>query len=345
MKNTILLFSAFISASVPEWIQLVPSGTFRGVDGRGPYTLSDADTVIRNSMASGKIAIDECHSTDLAGPKGFSAPARGWVEAMEAREDGIWGKVKWTKEGHSLVEDEAYRGISPVLMSDRSGRIVRILRASLTNDPNLSLKTLHHKEDTSMTLLKSLQAALGLKDDADETACLTALEAVLKSKETHASDLKRIADEIQFPDTDITPDKLVTHLQARKSDPSEDKNSNPEVEGMKKTIISLQAQVDASQLERKREKAISAVDAAIHAGKPIRPLRDHYISRHMSDPESAQMELDALPSIHAGAYIPQKDPAQSGSGLSTSDLEVCSLMGIDPKEFAKTLEGQKKEIL
>ncbi|MGY6517055.1 phage protease, partial [Vibrio parahaemolyticus] len=74
---------------------------------------------------------------------GLSAPARGWIVALQARRDGIWGKVEWTPEGRKLVP--GYRGISPVIRHDKqSGRIDAILRASLTNTPNLSgLVTLH----------------------------------------------------------------------------------------------------------------------------------------------------------------------------------------------------------
>ena len=64
---------------VPEWVHLVPAGTFSGTDGRGPYRLDDPAAVIAASMAAGKLALDENHSTDLAGPNGQPAPARGWV--------------------------------------------------------------------------------------------------------------------------------------------------------------------------------------------------------------------------------------------------------------------------
>ncbi|MCD9150122.1 phage protease [Pseudophaeobacter sp. MA21411-1] len=29
-------------------------------------------------------------------PKGLPAPARGWITATQARNDGIWGRVEWT---------------------------------------------------------------------------------------------------------------------------------------------------------------------------------------------------------------------------------------------------------
>jgi len=129
---------------LPTWIQLVPAGTFSGMDGRGPYKLDDPQTVIRTSLADGKLPIDENHATDFALKSGIPSPARGWIIAMEARPDGIWGRVDWTPTGAELVSGRAYRGISPVFECDKNGNVLRVQRAALTNTPNLQqLATLH----------------------------------------------------------------------------------------------------------------------------------------------------------------------------------------------------------
>lgn len=124
----------------PEWVHLVPAGTFTGVDGRGPYQLDDPIGVIARSMADGPVPIDENHATDLA--RGHSARAQGWIVAMEARADGVWGKVEWTEAGRARFSERAYRGLSPVLAHDdeTSPIVRRILRAALVNDPNLPLR-------------------------------------------------------------------------------------------------------------------------------------------------------------------------------------------------------------
>jgi phage I-like protein len=136
-------------AAPPEWIQLLPPGTFSGTDGRGPYHIADADALIRVSMAAGKLPIDENHSTDLAAPLGRESPARGWIVALENRGDdvrtgGIWGRVDWTQSGAVLMADKSYRGISPVFTHAKGGRVTKLLRAALTNTPNLTqLASLH----------------------------------------------------------------------------------------------------------------------------------------------------------------------------------------------------------
>ncbi len=160
MSPTIAICSAqaLPATSIPEWVHLLPAGQVRTVDGRGPYTVANATALCAASMAGGKLALDENHATDLAAPKGLSAPARGWIVALQARQDGIWGKVVWTPEGRRLVP--GYRGISPVIRHDKSsGRIDAILRASLTNTPNLSgLVSLHSQapQDVRKWLIDTL---------------------------------------------------------------------------------------------------------------------------------------------------------------------------------------------
>ena len=91
------LFSALPAGSTgqgPEWVHLIPAGTFSGADGRGPYTLHNPEAVITASIAAGKLPIDENHAIDLAAPKGGPSPARGWIVELQSRTDGLWGKVE-----------------------------------------------------------------------------------------------------------------------------------------------------------------------------------------------------------------------------------------------------------
>ncbi len=125
-------------AEVPDWIHLLPPGPIQTGDRRGPYSLIDAEAVARASLSEGdRLPIDENHATDLAAPKGLPAPARGWIVEMQAREDGVWGRVEWTDVGRDLVSGRAYRGISPVIAHDKAKRVLAVLRASLINKPNL----------------------------------------------------------------------------------------------------------------------------------------------------------------------------------------------------------------
>ncbi|KAK0340870.1 hypothetical protein LTR94_028746, partial [Friedmanniomyces endolithicus] len=130
----------------PDWLHLLPIGEIKSRDGRGPYHLRDAAKVVAASLvqAKGKLVLDENHATDLIAPKGGEAPARGWIVDLQARADGIWGRVKWTDAAISRGIWTEYRGVSPVILHQKDGTIDAVLRASLVNQPNLvGLTSLH----------------------------------------------------------------------------------------------------------------------------------------------------------------------------------------------------------
>ncbi len=364
------LFSALPApaAEPPEWVHLVPAGTFRGADGRGPYTLADSPAVIAASMAGGKIAIDENHSIDLAGRDGRPSPARGWITALEARDDGLWGRVEWTESGRALLADRAYRGLSPAIVSMRdTGRVVKLLRASLTNDPNLNLTTLHQR---STDMWAKLRAALGLAADADEAAILAAATAAQTAIATHSAERKRIAKAAGLDATaaqNATADVVVTHLQARSTDlariaeaagldASAAKSATADVvvkhlqtrgtdtDKLAKTVIELQTKLDTMDADRAKERATRAIDAAIAGGKPIKPLRDHYIERHVKDPDGVAKELAGMVSLHDGGARRGASTEPGADGLSETDREVCALMGLDPKAYGEQLKAHNEEI-
>ncbi len=142
--------------AVPEWVHLLPGGKFLGSDGRGPYSLRSPEAVIAASMAAGRLPMDENHSTQVASPQGRPAPARGWIVALQARPDGIWGQVEWNEAGHALMSQKAYRNVSPVFCHDKDGTVTRLISAALTNSPNL-------KQLTSMNTALSAEQRQALK--------------------------------------------------------------------------------------------------------------------------------------------------------------------------------------
>lgn len=124
--------------NVPDWIHLIPAGTFTGEDGRGPYTLSDAARVIAQSLPAGgrPIPLDYNHAAHHAATTGGPAPAAGWITQLEGRENGIWGKVEWTANGRKAVAAREYRFISPGLRTDPDKHVTAIVSAALCNMPN-----------------------------------------------------------------------------------------------------------------------------------------------------------------------------------------------------------------
>ena len=172
------------SGALPASIELIPAGAvIQGRDGR-KWKNSNPKKVALNSMARiPRLVIDENHSTDLSAPKGGSSPAMGWINSLRAEENGsIHAGVEWTKRGSEAVLNKEYSFISPVFLHDSKGEITAVLRAALTNSPNLQLPALNseqhqniHQEEEMEK--KALCAALGLPETASDGEILAAVNA------------------------------------------------------------------------------------------------------------------------------------------------------------------------
>jgi phage I-like protein len=168
-------------AQTQQWIHLMPSGSFSGRDGRGPWAMHNADAVIAASAAfAGKkpIPVDYDHQIDMAVKNGQPAPAAGWITQLQARTDGLWGLVEWTAKAQAHLAAKEYRYLSPVFNYTPSGEVTRVLRAALTNNPALELTALASTQGTEMSSqdpLVELRSLLELADDSDMVAITEAV--------------------------------------------------------------------------------------------------------------------------------------------------------------------------
>ena len=55
--------SVELPASLPEWIELLPSGTFSGRDGRGPWHCTPSDVIARTREYQGGVDIPVDYDT------------------------------------------------------------------------------------------------------------------------------------------------------------------------------------------------------------------------------------------------------------------------------------------
>lgn len=342
--ETVLLHSALPelpAGEAPEWVHFVPAGTFRGQDGRGPYTLRDPQAVIATSLqrANGRLPIDVNHAIDLAGKQGGDSPARGWIVELEARADGVWGKVEWTQTGRQMVAGREYRGISPAILRKPDGEVIALLRASLTNDPNLTQLATLHNRSTEMDLLTQLRTALGLGADAPEATVLAAVTANHAAVETHAASLKAIATAAGL-DAATPADALVTELQTRHTAGQQGDAR------LRETVVDLQTQLTTLQQSTARKEAERVIDAGIEAGKVMLvPMRAHFIDRHMADPVVVEKEIALMTAIKGGRTIVPTPVPAGEVALHAEERTVCEMMGLDPKAFAESRKALGMETL
>ena len=120
------------------------------------------------------IPVDYDHQLEHTAMNGRPAIAAGWITELEARADGVWGRVEWTDKGKAHVAAREYRYVSPVYYYEQgTGEILAIESVALTNVPNLTgIKALASKDsglnlptgDITMSFLKTMASVLGVTD-------------------------------------------------------------------------------------------------------------------------------------------------------------------------------------
>ncbi|MBQ9206869.1 MAG: hypothetical protein IJ158_09170 [Treponema sp.] len=327
MKVTDSLFLCLNAADgeVPSRIQILPAGAeICGVDGRH-WKNSDPAALCAKMNASSRVTvkngcvIDENHSTDLAAPKGGQAPALGWFKNFTVEADGsTWADVEWNSRGEQAVANREYRYISPVFTRDKDGNILEILRAALTNNPNLDNPALNSSQETAeeKNMDKELCAALGIPETAtvqDALAAIAQLKTELNSAQSKTVDLAAYA-----PRADLTAAQQRAEKAEREL-----------------------AELNAASL---KEKATAAVEQAVKDGKIAPASKDVYMELCATQDGLAQFEkiMAASPSINGGAQVPDKAPANGESvELNAAEKKFASSMGYTEEEWQKIKEAGK----
>lgn len=329
------------AGTAPEWIHLIPAGVeIMTQDNRGPYRVVDPQSVVASLKPGEKLPIDENHAIDWAAPRGEPSPARGYIVELQARNDGIWGRVDWTEAGRSLMADRAYLGISPAIVHDGAKAILGVARASLTNKPNLRGLTSLHMETDDMSLV-AVAKALSLSDDASEDQILSAIGNLTKPAETETA-LQSQMGEIGVAlgvAKDAAPEAILAAAKTKTAATPE------EIVALQTELAGLATEMNALKETRAREMAEAFVDGEIKRGRyPVKPMRDHYIAMHMQDPDRVEKEITAFPIMDKGKTVLPAQPTAKGEvALQSEQLEAARLLGIDPKDYAAAMAAETKE--
>ena len=162
----------------PSWIMLAPRGRFTARDGRS-FEVNPEQLVERFRAEGVDVPVDLDHATVKKALFGDAAPAIGWIKELAAKPDGLHGRVEWLATGLRRLAARTHRYISPSLKADENGVVSWLHSAALVAAPALSMPAVASADPNNRTkdtpMLKKIAAALGLAEDAGETACLNAI--------------------------------------------------------------------------------------------------------------------------------------------------------------------------
>lgn len=196
-----------------------------------------------------------------------------------------------------------------------------------------------------MDMMTQLKKLLELDDAADDKAVLDAVTALSKQVSTQSAksappEMLSMAKDFTFSlasalglkgegqDILVLGEKVLASV----------KSLQTSAQGMATSLAALEGEVARLKSAEARAKAEAAIDAAITSGKPVKPLRDHYITRHMADPEAVAKELAGLPSLHAAGLV-TREPAAGSVGTVGPDSSVAEISAA-----AKAYQHAQKQV-
>jgi phage I-like protein len=371
------------SSAPPQWVMLIPAGEFSGRDGRGPFRLADTASVIAATEALGMTAgvpIDYDHATDFAAPKGRPAPAAGWIRELQERDGALWGRVEWTPHGAKAITSREYRYISPVFQYSPDGGVTRLLRAGLTNNPNLYLTAIsaravagvvstgacvqhgafartaarttasaaRREGDEAMdTLLQQLCEMLGLDDDSSPEDALAAVRSLMGAGDDDDEDGARAGAQDGRHGDDGSADATQDGPDANAAHQGGDPGRYVAVAQFQRVL----GELNQMRAERAIERAERAVEDAIKAGKLIPAQRQWAISycqanfKGFADFVARQPAAFGPGFDSAAATFTPPQAFAATAALTATETAVCAQLGLSLEDYVRRKRSGRGDFL
>lgn len=300
--SVLVALAAEASDAPPEWIKISPRGAATTRDGRS-FEFSPEALIARFAADKVDLAVDVGHGL----VKDMGAPAVAWIQELQARDDGLYGRVDWLAAGKAILAAKSHRYVSPTFNHDEAGRATWLHSVSLVAAPALSdmpaLASADPKQE--QPTMKTILAALGLAATASEAeglAALTALQGKIVDPSTVVS--KAIHDETLAKLAAATTKLTTIETETRKRD----------VDGV--------------------------IEGALKAKKILPAQKDHYVALCSTDAGLSQVKamLAVTPALLGATGLDNKDPEKGGGGeLTAAQLTVCAALGLSVEDYKKTL--------
>lgn len=320
--------------------RLIPTGKFdapRGaMSGSGPWVLDEklAKSIIQRAAArSTDIVVDYEHQTLESARNGLPAPASGWIErsSLAWREDGLYGRIKWTVAAAAAIERDEYRYLSPVFPYDAAtGEVLDLLHVALTNNPAI---------DTAISALAAARMGSGAypttqEDDTVDREELIKLLGLAEdaTDEQIAEAIKKLQADLAAKDEQIAVKDQ--EVAAAKSSGAPDMSlyvPRAVYDEAKKQVAALSANGSAAELDKLIEEGLK--DGRI----PGKATADWLKGQGLA---ACKAHLEGAPSIAALTTTqtrsqPPKDQERDKQKLSETELAVCRASGLTPEEYRK----------
>ncbi len=304
--------------------------------------------------------IDYEHQTLRAIKNGQPAPAAGWFKKLEWRgNDGLFAvDVEWTNAAAEMILAGEYRFISPVFNYSKSGHVLQILHAALTNTPALddmdevmlaaaSVLAINSTSEGNAgmdELLEQLRWMLNLPLSTTQEEVMAELMKLIKRLSNDEGTAAASVNLLQMLDQH---DTQIAALTAQVTTPDPVKWVSVDV--MHQAVSEAVTQAQANIAALASQQCDGLITAALSDGRLLPAQKAWAESLAKANPDSLKSFLDKAPKIAAltqtqtgGTPPAGSPPAAREEDDGEVDMAICSLLGTDPKQIAEFIKGEKK---
>lgn len=219
----------------------------------------------------------------------------GWITALENRgAEGLWGKMTWTPEGRQLLENGAFKFVSPLFdgkpIGTENGKTIfdvfSFVSLALTNNPNLTLPPLAN----SHPHMKKLTDLLALPETATADEICTAAEKLANEKASIADVHTTLKNELKS-----AGEQLKTERTQRISLLLDN--------AVREKLITL---AERTHWEGEMLKDLAAAQTALSARKPVLPTESQ--TKNLGN-ENRAFQTEATRRTELLAFITEKQNA------------------------------------
>jgi phage I-like protein len=315
-------------ADLPEWVRILPLGTVELVDRREPLEV-DAASLNMVAKAFRHRGVDVVVDYEHQSLQGGRAPAAGWIKEIQAREDGLWGRVEWTDQAQEYLRRREYRYFSPVLKLDpETRRPQALMQVALTNVPaikgldplvaryggasRVKVKGLSLDDGSEEGLMQEkLKVLVGLEAQAPEEALWSKALQVLRDLGT-ALGLGEEASGSQLKGAAIALKAEVNRMQE------------------------IQTELAALKARVAQEDAVRAVEEALRAGKVSPAQKEWALEYFRQDPEGFKTFAARAPQAVPLGQLPGPGDDRGLQGrLDPEEVAICRALNLAPEDYLK----------
>ena len=319
-----LCFELSDDGSIPEWVPLIPVGTFTGRDGRTWHNPQPENVIQLTTASNREQPLDWEHSTELKRPKGEEAPAAGWFSEYRVNDGHIEGRLEFTPRGLESVQKREYRYLSPVFRYDSAGNVYDIRSAGLTNMHNLLLPALNQEQHDHAHLTPDQESK---KMELNEllAALATALNTEINTPEQALDAVKKQSTDLQTAlNTERQPD-LTSYVPVDTHNQVLQRALNAEQELSNHLATARNAEID------------TAIDDAVAAGKIAPSNKEFYRTACNNEGglEAFRSFVAAAPVIAPESNLDGKKVTNHKTALNSEEQALADMFGNTAEDLAK----------